>query len=135
MNPGSKDIGAYIKSADGIKPQSASAGTINGPSFDRQDFDSAVLHGQVGAATGTPTTQSVIYKLQDSSDDSTFEDFEDGDIDAIEANDTSAELDLNLSGARRYVRVVAVVAFTGGTSPTVPIASTLTLGGARTRPV
>lgn len=135
MDPRSKNIGAFIRSNIGILPQTALAGTFTGPSVDRQDFDSAVIHGMTGAATGTPTTQSVIYKLQDSADDSSFEDVANVDLAAMIADNDNGELDVNLSGLRRYVRLAAVVAFTGGSSPAIPIAATLTLGGARSRPV
>lgn len=129
MNPRTTNIGAYIQLLFCIIAQSASAGAINGPSIDRTGFFSCVLHGVAGAATGSPSAQSVIYKLQHSDDESTWEDFGDA-ADALTADNGQVELDVDLSGAKRYVRCVATVALTGGSSPTLPVAGTLALGGA-----
>ena len=130
MGPNIKDIGAYIKAVAGIGPQNAADGaTVNGSGVDRQGLRSCVVAAHVGAVTGAPTATSIQFKLQKSDDNSTFTDVS-GASTTITAADSSAELDLDISGLKRYVRVVAAVSFTGGTSPTADIAATLILGGA-----
>ena len=68
------DVGASIDTRVGISPKNSTAATTNGTGFDRTGFLSCALHVACGAATGTPTTQSVIGKIQDSADNSTFAD-------------------------------------------------------------
>ena len=128
------DIGAAVKAIKGINPEDSAAQTINGPAVDRHTYNlprSAVVACQVGAETGSPTSKTVNYKLQDSPDNSTWADYGSAGT-TITADDTDGELDLDLNGADRYVRVVVTVAFVGGTSPTVPVGATLVLGGADT---
>lgn len=129
------DVGAEIKAVAGFSPQAAAAGAINGTAIDRLGFQSAVLHGRTGAATGTPTSQTYDLKLQDSADGTTgWADIAGSAITQITAVNTEAEKDVNLSGAKRYVRAVGTVAFVGGTTPTLLVASALVLGGASELP-
>lgn len=133
--PTRKDIGAYVKAQAGINPQDSAAATINGAAIDRQDFDSCVLHAAAGAATGTPTAQTVDAKLQDSADGSTgWADIAGAAITQITADNGEAEKDVVLSGAKRYIRAVITVGFTGGTSPKIPVAASVVLGGGRELP-
>ena len=125
-----RNIGAFIKSIIGIDPANASAGTTNGAAIDRDGYNSCVLHGACGAATGSPTAQTVDQKLQDSADGSTgWADLTGAAITQLAADDAEAEVDVDLSSAKQFIRVVSVVAFTAGTSPAIPVASTVVLGG------
>lgn len=133
-----ENVGAILKAAIGIEPQSSAAGTVNGGwhSLRSNRPLSCVIHGQTGQATGTPTTQSVTYKLQDAADDGsgsvdagTAADFTGGGGTAITADSSDDEIDVDLKGARDYVRVVGTVAFTGGSTPEQLIASTIVFGG------
>lgn len=131
-----KTIGELLLTVLGIIPASTVAATVNGPAIDRTGFLSCVLTGLAGAATGAPTTQSVIYKLQESVDGSTgWTDITDAAMAAITTDDTGDELDVNLAGAELFIRVVATVSFTGGTTPAQLIAATVALGGANKAPV
>lgn len=133
MHP--RDIGAGIKVVRGIAPADASAGTINGAAIDREGYLSAVLHHTCGAASGSPSAQTVDSKIQDSADGSTgWADYTGGAAAQLTADDAEAEVDIDLSGAKRYIRVVNVVGFTGGTSPAVEVAATVVLGGADVTP-
>lgn len=130
------DIGAYIKPVVGFFPQASGAATINGASIDRNGFYSAVLHGATGAVTGTPTGQTFDLKLQDSADGSTgWADISGAAITQITAVSTAGEINVNLTGAKRYIRAVGTVALTGGTTPTLQVAATVVLGGAVVKPV
>lgn len=132
----STNIGASVKVVAGFSPQAAVAGAINGAAIDRLGFRSAVLHARSGAVTGAPTAQTYDVKLQDSADGSTgWADIPGAAITQITAANAEAEKDINLAGAKRYIRVVGTVGFTGGTSPTLQVASALVLGGPAAEPV
>ncbi len=89
-----------------------------------------MLHHACGAASGSPTAQTVATKLQDSADGSTgWADVSGAAATDLTADDTEDEVDIDLSGAKRYVRVVATISFTGGTTPSIPVAATLVLAG------
>jgi len=130
-----RNIGQYIALTKAINPTNASAGTINGASVDRSGYLSAVLHVACGAASGTPTAQTVDAKIQESADGSSWSDVSGAAITQITADNSEQELNLNLSGRKQYIRAVVTVAFTGGTSPAIPVAATLALGGAVSKPV
>lgn len=137
MHPSNNDIGAYIKQAVGLKPtNSAASATNKGVAIDRLGFQSAVLHGHVGAAAGAPTTQSAIFKIQesDTTTDGDFTDVSGAALAAMTADNAAGYLDLNLQMRKRYIRVVCTVALAAGTTPTLPVAATVTLGGADTLP-
>jgi len=139
-NPSTSNIGAFIKPASGTVPVAASAGTRTSDAIDRMGFGSAVVFVQTGAAGGTPTTQSVTVKVQDSDDGSTgWADYEPdtenvATASAVTAVNSSTRLSVNLGYAKRYIRLHETVAFTGGTSPTLGVSSSVTLGGAVTKP-
>lgn len=138
------EIGAAVNAVIGVVPAARAAGATNGTGIDRSvpggaTYDSAVLFTRTGAATGTPDSLTVVAKIQDSADNSTFADFEpDGTNVAthtIAAASTSGQISVNLRGANRYVRVVETNAFVAGTSPTVVSCSVLILGTANINPV
>jgi hypothetical protein len=147
-----RNIGAYIKASKGINPANTSAGTVNGAAIDRAGigggtlFHSCVLHGACGAATGSPSAQTVDNKLQDSADGSTgwaditgastgWADITGAALTQLTADNGEAEKDVDLSSAKRYIRVVNTVDFTGGTSPAIPVAAEVVLGGSEQLPV
>lgn len=133
MNPRTHDVGAYIDARKTINPTNATPQTIAGAAIDRTGFYSCVLHGACGAASGSPSAQSVIHKLQDSADGSTgWNDFAPAVAPALTADNAEVELDVDLAGAKRFIRGVAVVALTGGSTPAIPVAQTLVLGGSDT---
>ena len=133
------NIGGIVFPLSGVRPQSASAGTINGASIDRMAHEmplSCVVHQNVGAVGGAPPTTSVITQLQDSADGSTFADYAPASANAVvqataavTAANTDNSVSVNLSSARRYIRAVTTVAFTGGTSPTALVAAMVLLSG------
>jgi hypothetical protein len=142
VNP--RNIGYYVKNVIAVQPQSSSAAgsySLLGEKIDRTGYLSGVLHLFSGAATGTPSATAVYAKLTDSADNSTFADAKDAEGNVIEIPVGSAigasgsiELDFDLTPLRQYVQVAVTVAFTGGSTPTVEVAGTLTLGGAAEEP-
>lgn len=130
-----RNIGAYVKVAKGINPQASAAATINGAAIDRQGYLSCVLHHACGAAAGSPTARTVDSKIQDSADGSTgWADLSGAAATQLTADNSEAEKNVDLSGAKRYIRVVETVAFTGGTTPTIPVAAEVVLAGRDTLP-
>jgi len=131
-------IGPQVKMAIGVVPAARTAGTTNGTGFDRRGFQSCVLEAVTGAATGGPSAQTLDVKLQHSdSSGSGYTDFvpvsgvaASGAVAQITADSTRKRKSIDLSGAKQYIRAVAVVALTGGTSPTLPCAASIVLGGA-----
>lgn len=132
------DVGAYIAAKRSVAPQSAAAGTVNGASIDRlaagSDCQSAIIVGQIGAISGAPDATSVGFKIQHSDDNSTFVDYNPDDVDivaTVTAANTLAQASVDLMAAKRYIRLAAVSAYTGGTTPSAIISGELILGGAR----
>lgn len=129
------DIGGIVKAATGIDPKSEDGTGQNGSSIDRSGFASCVLVGQNGAATGSPTSYTVDFKLQESADGSTgWSDISGAAVTQITADDQLEYVDVDLSGVKQYIRVVEATSFTGGSSPTVPASATVVLGGAQDMP-
>jgi len=130
-----QDVGAYIKPQVGIDPEDSAGATINGVGIGRQGFLSCVLHHAVGAVTGTPTSFSADAKLQDSATvGGTYVDFGAAAAQLV-ADDTEADVNIDLTTAKQFIRVVEVTAFVGGTSPTIPVSAIVILGGPDTTPV
>lgn len=134
----SRNVGALLNVQPSVRPQSASAGTINGVAIDRAAHYmplSCVLHTSAGAVSGAPSTTSVQSKIQHSADNSTWADYTDPDTGttaqaaALTAQNTANSLSVDLINANRYIRAVTVVAFTGGTSPAALVATGIVLGG------
>jgi hypothetical protein len=133
---GPHNIGSIVKGQAAIPPGNAIEATVNGAAIDRLQFGSCVLHAACGAATGAPSAQSVNVKLQDSPDGTNdWLDITGAAVAALVANDTESQVDVNLLLVRKYIRVVRIVDFTGGTSPAIPVSTTLILGGARSEPI
>lgn len=140
-------IGESVFTIGGIRPQDPVPGTINGAAVNRTTvanggvFLSGKLLLSVGAATGGPSAQTVDAKVQDSADGSTgWADLTDKDgnviaVTQITADDTDESQSFDLAKAKAFIRTVVVVTLTGGTTPTIPVACTLALGGGETRPV
>lgn len=128
-------LGEAIKTEKAIAPQAAVAGAITGLTVNRDGYNYAVLVVETGAAAGAPTAVDVDVTVQESADGTTWVDVPGGPHIANLANDSRAEYNLPLINRAKYIRCVAAVAFTGGTSPTVGIGATWILGDAVKQPV
>lgn len=135
------DLINTVKSVQSIKPQAAAAGTFNGASVDAREAYSVLWLMDVGAVAGAPTDMNLDTAIQDSDDDTTFAAATDEAAAAI----AFAQVDEAAGGpdkiyelmdklhanakagnrpSKRFRRAQAVVAFTGGTTPTVGLAVT-----------
>ena len=115
-----------------------SAGVANGLVIDRLGLLTGIVGLAVGEATGTPTAQSVKVKIQtgDESNGSDMADFLDSDGNVVESDELTANSeflfkDLLLVGAKKYIRGVITVAFTGGTTPAIATNLFVALGDAQ----
>lgn len=110
-----------------VRPQSLSGTTtVNGTWVDMGSTEGPVMgEFTTGAATGTPSSYTVACKLQQADDASgtNAEDITNQNNASIAADATR----LRVTGrrTRRFVRCVATPAFSGGSSPTVPVAANL----------
>ena len=126
-----KYIGAEIKTGLAVEPQDSAAGTVTGVAIDRRGYESGVFTVITGQASGSPTTQSVILKLQEcATSGGSYADVSGATLAAITANSTGGELNVNLKTLKRYVKAILTVAFTGGSTPKIEVGATYSLGEA-----
>lgn len=132
-----KRLKEQIKTVAALRPVSQAAGTVNGLVIDRKDFEDAMLAVSAGAASGSPSALTVNVKIQtgDAADGSGMADVAGVAITEITAVNTERNLAVDLLPLKRYVRAVATVGFTGGSSPEILLAAMLTLGNAKVEPV
>jgi hypothetical protein len=134
-------INAYdnIKVVTTVKPQSLTGSTpATGASVDTLGYDNAKIHAYAVTTTSNPSVATVTVKLQESADGSTnWADALDNtgtvigftlDAHAADAPGAARVEGLNLN-RKRYLRVVATPAFTGGTSPAIVANAELVFGG------
>ena len=128
----SKDIVEKV----GIIPEDSAAATINGPFVDRKDCESLLLKGYAGAETGSPTSKTVDFKLQDADTlaGAGSADVTGGALTTITADDADEKLDIDARGVKQFVRMVCVVAFVSGSTPTCPVAGTIIFGNTKKTP-
>jgi hypothetical protein len=132
-----KNIGGMVVSLQSVDPIASAAATINGESIDRAAHAmplSAVMHTQTGAETGAPTSVTVQSTLQDSADGTTFANYLPDGVNAaqgaaITAVSADQNVSVDLTLARRFLRIVTVIAFVGGATPTIGVAAELVMGG------
>lgn len=132
-----KNVDTSVKVDGYLTPASTTAATVTGAVVDRKGFDEVTLTGKVGAASGSPSAQSVIYKVQDSADGSTdWQDVANGTAAALTADGDEVVLRVpSAYNLRRYLRLAAVVSFTGGSSPAIIPTGNLLLSQAHQEPV
>jgi hypothetical protein len=101
---------------------------VNGDSIDTAvtfDADSIMVRIRTEIASGSPTTATVAWALQESSDNSTFTAALDNSSTAIgstintavAAQDVYARVEGISLNRKRYLRIVLTPTYTGGTSP------------------
>lgn len=130
-----QDIGAYIKAVAGNTGLANTGVVQSGSAIERTAANSAVVYVKAGTVAGTPTSWLATVTLQHSIGSTTPAMTHFATIGNISNTTTTLEGSINLSGAKQYVRVViATPVFTGGTTPSVVLDSTVVLGGANELP-
>lgn len=116
-------------------------GTVKGVGFDRTGYLSAAIVYAAGICPSVPTGFTVVLKVQDSADDvdGNYADFATvatfGTAADLSAASVVKHFDVNLRGAKTWVRVTETLTFTGGTSPSQLGSVCLVLGDKNVEPV
>ena len=134
------NVGGLVSAQVGTLPKNDDgSAAVEGTGIDRHavgNAQSVVLVASCGAATGSPTAQTFDAKIQHSTASASgYADLTGAAITQITADDQIGYVDVDLTGANRYIRVVHTVTFTGGSSPAIPVATELIFGGATAEPL
>jgi len=129
------DLAGDVISSVALYPQTvANAAAASGSAVDRRGYDGGVICCTVGATAGVPTTLSMAFKVEESADNAEWTAIT-GKTSTLTSKDSSGEINLDLTGVKRYIRLVVTGTLTGGSSPTGTCAGIVTLGQARALPV
>lgn len=134
-----RDGGSFTKTVVGNVAKAAGSETLTGAAIDRLGFNSCKLVATVGAATGSPTSFTLDSKLTEcDTSGGVYTDVTGAAITQVTAATAGAAeapyVDVDLSGCKRYLKVVTVSALSGGSSPTLPVATVVVLTGKVTNP-
>lgn len=113
-----------------------SAGNVNGSTIDmtaQPEVFAGIVFIDVGTPTGTPSSFSVTYRLQTSTDAFSTDTRDVATVTAIAAGLTFIPFDPN--GVSTSLRVRRELTFVGGTSPTLPDSAILVLGDPKYGPL
>lgn len=109
--------------------KAAEAGVHETASLDQEDrvrYHEGIVEVSIGEVGGAPDAKSITVKLQESDDDTNWEDVSGAEI-VLGVDKTVGQIAFQPPKRKRYVKVVATVAFTDGTSPSIPLAIHLRL--------
>jgi len=130
-----RDLGGEIVLSPALNAQSvANAAAASGSAVDRKGYDGAVILCTVGATGGAATSMSMAFKVEEGNNDGEWAAIS-GKTATLTAKDSSSEINIDLSGVKRYVRVVVTGTLTGGTAPTGYCGAVVALGQSRNLPV
>lgn len=120
----------------------------SGATIDRQNFGSAVLGLKVAAATGSTAAALKLVLTESDASSGTFAAVSDkqaligGLLDAdgavtmdIPVAGGEAQIGIDLTGCKRFVKITGTVSFTGGTTPAATATYALALGDPAQEPV
>lgn len=134
-----RNVGGLVTTKTALRPQASTGAAsygLAGLAINRSDFQSALIKITAGAKTGTPTTVNVKAKVQHcDTEGGTYADIAVGPANpAVAVSDITDQnqeryLELDLSGLKEFIKVVFEVAFTGGSTPSIFLASEAVLGG------
>lgn len=113
-----------------------SAGNVNGTAVDmsaQPEVFAGIVLINVGAPTGTPSSFSVTYKLQTSTDNFSADTRDVASVTVTAAGMACIPFDPN--GVSQYLRVRRELSFVSGTSPTLPDCAILVLGDPKYGPL
>lgn len=134
---GQRFVGDSIRTFVGLRPVAAqAAATLNGLAIDRTGALSCEVIAFSGADTGAPSARNLACTLEDSADGATgWAAIPGATVPTVTAVNSEQRLAFDLSvTSKGFIRVVHVVSFTGGTTPTLFIGSTVVIGGYRSLP-
>jgi hypothetical protein len=125
-----------VKNYKGFDPQANTGAAISGDIIDRLGYDEAYVVVNYAVVTGSPSaaTTSVVVSHGDAanlSDTATFVTCASA-LDVMTAGLTAYAVDL--SAAKRYVRIVWDATYTGGSTPGNVVGATVVLGNKSANP-
>lgn len=134
-------LGNEVTEAVALAFASRAAGNVQGPVVDRLSYDQGLIIAYCGAATGSPSAQSVKFQLQHGAASSGS-----GMVDVpaaklatsvitITADSTYSRLSFDARALNRYIRLDVTTAFTSGSTPEIISGAFFVLGFAQTEPV
>ncbi len=142
------NVAGAVKTLVAYTPREVSGEVAqSGAVIDRKGFESAVFTITAGNYTSTPTSIDVECKVQQcATDTGSFTDVTDltdstlpvihthisGEVTTV--REQTQELSIDLRPCSRYVKLVMTTDFTAGSSPTLFLAATVTLGDPTIRP-
>ncbi len=146
-----KNIGAWVRGLFAFSNLTVTAGDAadgvaqNGVSIDREDFTSVFLSGKLmvnaNVTIASSDTVTLRARFEDSADNAAWAAYQaepggdPADV-VMSATDTFVqEFDVNLAGARRYVRCVLTATLSEADTDTVALAATLVVGGSAEVPM
>lgn len=98
-------------------------------------YHSGVVFCYSGAATGTPSAQSVVFTLEESDDDVSYTAVKDSDGNnltaTLDADNEFAKISFFPNQCKQYIRVNRVVTLADGTTPKWPNGAAVLLGAGR----
>ena len=128
---------AEIKTGIAVAPLDASdsSGTpVAGIEIDRKGYDSCVITGLVGTASGSPSAQEVVFYLYESETSGGSYSAISGASVTLDGDSEGGEINVDLRNVGRYIKVYYDVSFTSGTTPKIEVAASYALGEAKVVP-
>lgn len=130
-NPQLNGIGPDVKLATGLLPLNRAGATSQGTGVDRLGFNSVVIEAMAGTEEGSPSARTWDVSLEHSdASGSGYVALTGSAVTQFTAASGRKRKSISLKGAKRYIRVASVLAFTGGTTPKLNTSVSLVLGGA-----
>jgi hypothetical protein len=132
-----KDTGGEIKTLAAVSCEVlAGAASATSEAIDRRGFDSCTFGIIIGEEGGTSPTYTVAAKVQSSATTGgTYADVTGATATFTDDTpDQYGEINMDLRGELGFLKLVITTSSTGGTSPTLNVAGTVTLGQAKDKP-
>lgn len=115
------------------------SGAVVGVGVDRTGYLSAGVEYSAGICPSVPTGFTVALLVEHSADNSSWATFDTiatfGTAGGLSAASTVKYFDLNLRGAKKWIRITETLTFTGGTSPSQVGGVNFILGDKNAEPV
>lgn len=141
-----KNMGAYVTQAIAFAPAAYTSGAGNdgdpvaGTTFDRNSYVSQLLSAKLvlsaSATLSASETLKLEAKIEDSANGSDWDDYQ--TLEDATLSETGALVkgfDVQLSGARRYIRVNLTATLSKGSDDTAVVAGVFVFGGATELPI
>ena len=127
------DLGNKLVTTLSIAGQTTTAATVVGTGVDRRGYEFGVALFTTGFTVGSPNGITVTCTVEDSADNSTFAAYGSYSV-LITATNVMKRINMDLNGAKRYIRPSMAVGFVGGSTPTVHLKAITVLDAFRVLP-